>query len=80
MPRQLLGDVMSEADFELADRRSEEEREAQIAAASRALKIAGRAQCKDCGCSISLARLRVYPAAARCFDCQADFEQEKRCG
>ena len=70
---------MSERDFELADRRSEQEREAQIAAASRALKIAGFIHCKDCGCNISLARLRVYPSATRCFDCQADVEQEKRC-
>ncbi|MGN6777587.1 TraR/DksA C4-type zinc finger protein [Rhizobium sp.] len=70
---------MSEQDFELADRRSEEEREAQIAAASRALKIAGRVRCMDCDCSISLARIRAYPAATRCAECQTDFEQEQRC-
>lgn len=68
---------MSERDFELADRRSEQEREAQIAAASRALTATGRARCKDCDCSISPARLRVYPSATRCLECQADFERDE---
>ncbi len=71
--------MMSERDFELADRRSEQEREAQIAAASRALTVTGRVRCKDCDCSISPARLRVYPSATRCLECQADFEREFYC-
>ncbi|NLS00196.1 TraR/DksA family transcriptional regulator [Rhizobium sp. P38BS-XIX] len=68
---------MSERDFELADRRSEQEREAQIAAASRALQAAGTTECRGCGCSIALARLRVHPSASRCAECQTDFERDQ---
>lgn len=69
----------SNAAFELAEQRVEEEREAAIAAARAALCSAGTVECVDCGCSISLARRLVYPSATRCLECQEVAEREIYC-
>lgn len=70
---------MSESDFELAERRVDQERNALVDAVRAQLTHAGTSDCIDCGCTISLARRRVYPAATRCLDCQTDFEREIYC-
>ncbi|UWU13257.1 TraR/DksA C4-type zinc finger protein [Rhizobium sullae] len=64
--------------FDLAEIRAEEEREAQIAAASRSLKQAGSVDCEDCPAEISPERRRAMPSTVRCFDCQQRFEQRMR--
>lgn len=66
----------SNAAFDLAEQRIEEEREAAIATARAALRSAGTLDCVDCGCSISLARRQVYPSATRCLECQQVAEKE----
>lgn len=70
---------MSEQDFELAERRADQERNALVDAARAQLSHAGTPECVDCGCTISIARRRVYPSATRCIDCQTDFEREVYC-
>ena len=50
--------------------------EREIAGASAALHSDGSAECIDCGCTISLARRRVYPSARRCLECQVYAEKE----
>ncbi len=70
---------MSEQDFELAELRAEQERNASVGEVRAQLARTGTRECRDCGCTISLARRRAYPSATRCAECQADFEQEQRC-
>lgn len=62
--------------FDLAELRTEQEREAAITAARAALQSAGTIECLDCGCTISIARRRVYPSATRCLECQEFAEKE----
>ena len=69
----------SNAAFDLAEQRIEEEREAAIAASRAALMANGTIECVDCGCTISIARKRVYPSARRCLECQEFTEKEARC-
>jgi phage/conjugal plasmid C-4 type zinc finger TraR family protein len=68
----------SNAAFELADIRAEQEREAKIAAASRAVRATGSAECEDCESEISKARRLAMPSATRCILCQTRHEQETR--
>lgn len=69
---------MLKVDFELADRRAEEEREAQIAAASRALKERGSLYCEDCPAEIPADRRAAYPSARRCIHCQERHERQMK--
>lgn len=69
----------SNAAFDLAEQRIEEEREAAIAKSCAALRASGTEDCVDCGCTISIARRRVYPSATRCLECQEFAEKEARC-
>lgn len=71
--------MMSEADFELAELRAEQERDASVGEVRAQLARTGTLECRDCGCSISLARRNAYPAAIRCAECQTDFEREVYC-
>ncbi|MDL2401269.1 TraR/DksA C4-type zinc finger protein [Rhizobium mayense] len=64
--------------FDLADRRAEEEREAAISAASRAVKAKGKLECEDCSAEIPAARRAVYPSARRCIRCQSEHEADIR--
>jgi phage/conjugal plasmid C-4 type zinc finger TraR family protein len=64
--------------FDLAERRAEEEREAEIAAASRALQAKGTLYCEDCPAEIPAARRAAYPSAKRCIRCQISYETQTR--
>ncbi|SIQ24188.1 transcriptional regulator, TraR/DksA family [Rhizobium sp. RU35A] len=67
--------MYSEFDREIGEMRVEQERQARIDAARRALKQEGREEC-ECGATISAARRRVYPSATRCLECQEIAEKE----
>jgi RNA polymerase-binding transcription factor DksA len=66
---------MNERDFDLAELRSEQEREAGIEAAHLAISGRGRSLC-ECGAEISDYRRENF-AAVRCIECQTLHEQEK---
>jgi phage/conjugal plasmid C-4 type zinc finger TraR family protein len=63
--------------FDLAERRAEEEREAEIAAASRSLQAKGSFYCEDCPAEISSERRAAIPSAKRCIRCQQVHEDKK---
>ena len=65
-------------EFDLAEQRAEEEREAEIKRARASLSRHGQDECEDCALPISAARRRVMPSATRCIRCQEAFEQEAR--
>ncbi|MBI5270971.1 MAG: TraR/DksA family transcriptional regulator [Burkholderiales bacterium] len=62
-----------------AVRHAEQERDIDelraIAAAQARLDNGSYGLCVDCGVDIPLPRLQAQPAAARCIDCQAEFEK-----
>lgn len=60
---------LSNFDYELADRRAEEERSTMIARAQAALKPNTVSECQHCGEAISEARKRAMPSARFCIDC-----------
>lgn len=68
--------MYSDFDRELGEAKVETERQAQIEAARQALRREGTQECQDCGCTISIARKRVYPSATRCLECQELIEKE----
>lgn len=47
-----------------------------IEAAQQRLRSGEYGTCTDCGLPIGLARLRAYPTAKRCIDCQQKYERE----
>ncbi|MFN3440942.1 MAG: TraR/DksA C4-type zinc finger protein [Rhizobium rosettiformans] len=68
--------MYSDFDREIGEERVEQERQAKLTAARHALKQMGTEECVDCGCTISIARRRVYPSATRCLECQEMTEKE----
>jgi RNA polymerase-binding transcription factor DksA len=71
--------MYSDFDREVGEARVEQERDARVGKVRAKLTRAGTLECVDCGCTISLARRQVYPAATRCAECQTDFEREIYC-
>nr|WP_175386443.1 TraR/DksA C4-type zinc finger protein [Rhizobium sp. 9140] len=67
----------SEAAFELASARTDQERDAGVKAAGIALSQPGTEDCIDCDRPIPEARRRVFPSARRCIECQTLSEAEK---
>ena len=65
-------------EFDLAEQRAEEEREAEIRRARASLSRRGQDECEDCPQPISAARRRAMPSATRCIRCQEAFEKEER--
>ncbi|WP_429813590.1 TraR/DksA C4-type zinc finger protein [Ensifer sp. B1-9] len=63
---------------ELAEQRVEDEKEAAIASARKALSGVGRDDCDECGRPIGQARRKVMPSATRCFSCQQAHEEGNR--
>ena len=47
-----------------------------VDAALQRLRDGGFGVCSDCGGAISIERLRAYPTAMRCVDCQTHFEKQ----
>lgn len=68
---------MDEAHYEHAARLEEAERQAALAAATRAMSAAGQADCEDCGEPIPASRRAALPSAIRCFWCQSEHEQQR---
>lgn len=64
--------------MELADLRAEQERDAGIARATAAMRVAGELICIGCKEEIELARRLAYPAARRCIECQTRLERRRR--
>lgn len=68
--------MYSDFDREIGEERVEQERQAKLEAARKALKQMGTEECVDCGATISIARRHVYPSATRCLECQEMTEKE----
>ena len=68
----------AERDYELAERRFEEERAAGVATIRATLCGSGAPICRDCGDQIPAERRMAVPNARRCADCQDDFERGRR--
>ncbi|WP_320194727.1 TraR/DksA C4-type zinc finger protein [Agrobacterium rosae] len=65
------------AAFDLAAERTEQEREAKIAAASAAVAVQGTIICQDCQSRIPDQRRAAAPFARRCIECQESHAMEK---
>ncbi len=68
---------LSNSAYELAEARSQQERQAGIEIASKAVAKTGLCICQDCGSMIAAARQQAAPFARRCIDCQTAFEHER---
>lgn len=73
-----VADMLADLGAALIDRHIQEMRE--IEAAKRRIQTGAYGVCIDCGASIGLARLRAYPAAQRCIECQGIQEQTIQTG
>jgi len=69
---------MGNFDFEMADLRAEQEREAGIRRARGALGGAGMDFCKECELEIEPARKAALPSADTCIGCAQRREQLRR--
>lgn len=68
-----VADMLADMDAAIVDRQITEVRE--IEAALKRLAAGDFGTCVDCGADIPVARLKVYPTAARCIDCQSMHER-----
>ena len=68
--------MYSERNQEVSEEKVEQERQVRVDAIRQELLRQGTVKCADCGCTISLARRRVYPSATRCLECQESVEKE----
>jgi phage/conjugal plasmid C-4 type zinc finger TraR family protein len=68
----------SNSAFDLAELRTEQERDAAIASAAQALRGIGADECADCSRPIDLERRKALPSATRCMTCQTRFERKAR--
>lgn len=50
----------------------------EIDEALRRMDMGQFGECERCGDSISMARMRAFPAATLCIDCKAEIESEQR--
>lgn len=67
--------ISSAGDLDIAQARRDAEELQQIEGAEGRLHAGTYGQCVDCNEDIPIARLRAYPAAARCNQCQQAFEK-----
>lgn len=65
---------MDERDFEMSERKTAMERDAQVGRASAAVSGTGTAHCIDCGYVIPEDRRKAAPFAKRCVECQGQTE------
>lgn len=68
---------LSNSAYELAEARTQQERQAAIESASKAVAKTGLCICQDCGLMIGEARQKAAPFARRCINCQTAFEHER---
>lgn len=64
-----VADALADLDAAMIDRHIHEIREIETALARIAAGSYG--DCVDCGAAVGFARLKAYPTAVRCIDCQA---------
>ncbi|WDR00734.1 TraR/DksA C4-type zinc finger protein [Devosia sp. J2-20] len=66
----------SNRDFDLADRRADQERAEGLRRVMSAMAGTGTNDCIDCLEAIDPARRKAMPTACRCAGCQSDFESK----
>jgi RNA polymerase-binding protein DksA len=69
MGEQSVADALADLDAAMIDRHVHEIREIEMALAR--ITAGSYGDCADCGAAIGFARLKAYPTAVRCIDCQA---------
>ena len=69
--------AISERDDEFAMNEHETAELGDIEAALERMDAGSYGQCTDCGVAIAPARLKAYPTAKRCIDCQTVAEQRR---
>lgn len=69
-----VADMLADLGAAMIDRHIHEMRD--IEAAKRRMKDGAYGVCADCGADIGLARLKAYPTARRCIDCQGVHEKQ----
>jgi len=70
-----VGDELAARD--IAEARQQLAALADVDAALSRVAAGSYGECIDCGEPIAAARLKAYPAATRCIDCQAAFEKRE---
>ena len=70
-----VGDELAARD--IAEARQQLSALADVDGALRRMAAGSYGECVDCGELIAPARLRAYPAATRCIDCQSAFEKRE---
>jgi len=70
---QAAADLLVDLDAEIIDRQVKELRD--IDAAKERLRTGSYGDCTDCGQEVGFERLRAYPTAKRCIDCQTKREK-----
>jgi phage/conjugal plasmid C-4 type zinc finger TraR family protein len=70
-----VGDELAARD--LAEARQQLNALADVDAALARIDAGSYGECIDCGEPIAAARLKAYPAATRCIDCQGAFEKRE---
>ena len=69
-----VADMLADLGAAMIDRHIQEMRD--IEAAKQRIKDGTYSACADCGADIGLARLKAYPTARRCIDCQGAHEKQ----
>jgi DnaK suppressor protein len=69
-----VADALADLDAAIIDRHIREMR--QIEATQARIKAGQYGDCGDCGQPIGFNRLKVYPTAERCIDCQVQHEKQ----
>lgn len=67
-----VADLLADMNITMIDRQVRELR--RVEAALRRMDMGAYGECDECGCEIGCERLRSYPTAERCVECQAQYE------
>jgi len=67
-----VADLLADMNITMIDRQVQELR--RVEAALRRMDMGTYGECDECGCEIGYERLRSYPTAGRCVECQAQYE------
>jgi RNA polymerase-binding transcription factor DksA len=73
---QALADIAASADYAIVRQDIEDVRD--IVAARKRIAAGTYGICTDCGGDIGYERLRAYPTAKRCIECQREHERRRR--
>lgn len=67
-----VADLLADMNIAMIDRQVQDLR--RVEAALRRMDMGIYGECDECGCEIDYERLRSYPTAKRCVECQAQYE------